>query len=433
MLGTGIGSYIVEAKLGEGGMGDVYLGRHRTLGTPAAIKVMSPAFSHKPQLRERFEREARAQALLRHPKIVQVFDYLEIGNLWFLIVEYMDGGSLDELFASSQVSIPTSKALDWVRQILSGLDFAHSKGIIHRDVKPSNILFNNRGEVAVADFGISLHVGDKRLTPTGISIGTPEYMSPEQIRGVVDLDHRADVYSTGVVLYELLGGRTPFENASTFEVQRAQVCDPPPALSLLKPELPPELESVVMKSLAKDRKDRYATCGRFAEAITAFEHGESLKQYLFAFNSCFISYSHADQGFARRLYSSLQARGILCWLDEHELKPGDRILNVINDAIRVHDKILLCCSETSLKSWWVNDEIRKAQERERRDGRDIIIPLMLDGYLLNEWENGLAADLRSRLAADFRGWENDSAMFECEFERVIEALRTSGSVEEREE
>ncbi len=149
------------------------------------------------------------------------------------------------------------------------------------------------------------------------------------------------------------------------------------------------------------------------------------------FYSSFISYSHQDNSFARSLHDQLQARGIRCWLDEHDLKPGDRILDVVNDAIRLHDKILLCCSETSLESWWVKDEIRKAQERERRDGRDIIIPLMVDRYLLDGWEDGLAADLRSRLAADFTGWEHDNAEFEGQLERVIKALRANEAAQER--
>jgi hypothetical protein len=144
--------------------------------------------------------------------------------------------------------------------------------------------------------------------------------------------------------------------------------------------------------------------------------------------SSFISYSHSDKQFARRLHNGLQNRGVRCWLDEHDLKPGDRILDVVNDAIRLHDKILLCCSESSLNSWWVKDEIRKAMERERRDGLDIIIPLMVDRYLLDKWEDGMAADLRSRLAADFTGWEHDNAKFEEQFERVVRALR-AGEVE----
>ena len=142
------------------------------------------------------------------------------------------------------------------------------------------------------------------------------------------------------------------------------------------------------------------------------------------FYSSFISYSHANSPIAHRLHDQLQSRGVRCWLDEHDLKPGDRILDNVNEAIRLHDKILLCCSEASLESWWVKDEIRKAMERERAENRDIIIPLMADRYLLDGWEDGLAADLRSRLAADFTGWERDNAKFEEQFERVVQALRT---------
>ncbi len=142
------------------------------------------------------------------------------------------------------------------------------------------------------------------------------------------------------------------------------------------------------------------------------------------FYSLFISYSHADKIFAGRLHEQLQARGIRCWLDKHDMKPGDRIIDVVNEAIRLHDKILLCCSESSLNSWWVKDEIEKALERERREGRDIIIPLNLDGYLLDGWESGQASTIRSRLAADFNGWEHANAKFDEQFERVVLALRT---------
>ncbi len=149
------------------------------------------------------------------------------------------------------------------------------------------------------------------------------------------------------------------------------------------------------------------------------------------FYSCFISYSHADKPFARRLHDQFQAQGIRCWLDEHDLKPGDRILDVVDNAIRLHDRILLCCSETSLNSWWVKDEIEKALQRERREDRDIIIPLNLDGYLLERWESGQASAIRSRLAADFAGWEHDYAKFEEQFEQVVKALRTDEGIDEQ--
>ncbi len=276
MTGLEVGSYILESELGRGGMGEVYLARHKTLGTWAAIKVMSPAFSADHKLRERFSREARTQAQLQHPHIARVLDHVEKDGRWFLIIEYMKSGTLEDVLDRSGEPVPVPEALAWTRQALLGLDHAHRQGIIHRDVKPANILINDRGEAAVTDFGIAVEVGAQRLTRTGISIGTPEYMSPEQIRGADDLDHRTDVYSMGIVLYELLAARVPFQSPSTFEVQRAQVTEPPPPLSRLRPDLPPALEGLVTRALAKDPQERYPSCGEFARAIETYEPGEAV-------------------------------------------------------------------------------------------------------------------------------------------------------------
>ncbi|MCG8459937.1 MAG: protein kinase, partial [Holophagales bacterium] len=274
MIGQTIGSYVLESKLGEGGMGEVYLGRHQSLDTLAAVKVMAPAFSHDPRLHERFSREAKTQAQLRHPNIAQVLDHVEHDGRWFLVVEYMPNGTLEDALAQRHEPLETADALAWGRQALLGLDHAHERGIVHRDIKPANLLINERGEAAVTDFGIALEAGARRLTQTGVSIGTPEYMSPEQIRGAADLDRRTDIYSMGVVLYELLANRVPFHADSIFEVQRAQVSDPPPPLRTAAPQVPEALEAIVMRALAKDPDERYATCGEFAESIESFERGE---------------------------------------------------------------------------------------------------------------------------------------------------------------
>ncbi len=140
------------------------------------------------------------------------------------------------------------------------------------------------------------------------------------------------------------------------------------------------------------------------------------------FYSCFISYSHSDKAFARRLHDSLQGRGIRCWLDEHALVPGDRIMRAVNKAIRVNDKLLLCCSEASLQSSWVEDEIAAAIKKERDDGRDVLIPLNLDGYFF-EWKGDHSVRIQERLAADFTGWEKDNTKFERELDKVVKALR----------
>lgn len=144
--------------------------------------------------------------------------------------------------------------------------------------------------------------------------------------------------------------------------------------------------------------------------------------------SAFISYSREDKAFARRLYDQLQGQGIRCWLDEETLHPGERILDCVNEAIRVHDRLLLCCSRASLSSWWVKDEILKAIERERRAATDVIVPIDLDGFLLNEWEDGLAATIRARSAADFTGWDRDNTVFERQLRRLVTALKPKRSL-----
>ena len=143
--------------------------------------------------------------------------------------------------------------------------------------------------------------------------------------------------------------------------------------------------------------------------------------------SCFISYSHQDKAFAKRLHHSLQSRGVRCWLDDHDLKPGDRILDAVAEAIRMHDTLLLCCSEASLTSWWVKDEIRKALERERMEERRIIVPVLLDNYLIDQWSDGLASELRSRLGADFAKWKGKRFVFETALKRLIGAIHANDS------
>lgn len=165
-------------------------------------------------------------------------------------------------------------------------------------------------------------------------------------------------------------------------------------------------------------------CGLSEDDISYFR---SLIGRPIEFFSCFISYTHADKPFARRLHGQLQAQGIRCWLDEHDIKPGDRIARVIDDAIRVNDRVLLCCSETSLSSWWVNDELEKTLAKERRERRDILIPLDLDGYL-HQWDGPWASQVQARYAPSFDGWETDNDVFEKQFEKVVEALRADDGI-----
>ncbi|HSK78680.1 MAG TPA: serine/threonine-protein kinase [Thermoanaerobaculia bacterium] len=260
MIGRRVGSWVLEREIGRGGMGSVFQARHVSLSTLAAIKVLSPGLESEESFRQRFHREAGLQAQLRHPNVARVLDYFEDGGQWFLVVDYLDRGSLAEVLSREGAKVPRPQAIAWARQALAGLGHAHGKGIVHRDVKPANLLLNESGEVAVADFGIARADTGPGLTTTGVAVGTPQYMSPEQILHPDGIDRRTDVYSLGVVLYEMLAGRKPFDSGSQFSILQAHVSEPPPPLRSLDPGIPPALEAVVMRALAKKPEERYPDC-----------------------------------------------------------------------------------------------------------------------------------------------------------------------------
>ncbi|HYC89976.1 MAG TPA: serine/threonine-protein kinase [Thermoanaerobaculia bacterium] len=266
MLGRRIGSWTLVRELGHGGMGAVFEARHVSLSTQAAVKVLSAGLESREAFRQRFRREAEMQAQLRHPNVARVLDYVEDGGQWFLVIEYLDRGSLADYLARGE-KVSREQAIAWMRDALAGLGHAHEKGIVHRDVKPANLMFGARGEVVVMDFGIARTDTAPGLTATGITIGTPQYMSPEQIMTPNQLDGRADIYSLGIVLYELLAGRRPFEARSEFSVLQAHVSEPPPPLHSIDPTIPRELEAVVMRALAKSPEERFPDCAAMIRAL----------------------------------------------------------------------------------------------------------------------------------------------------------------------
>ncbi len=265
-----IGSWLLKSKIGEGGMGEVYLARHTKLGTPAVIKALSKILTYDDVFRQRFFQEARTQAQLRHPHIAQLFDYIEQDRQAFLVIEYLEGGTLAEAIEKARGPIPILQALMWAQQALQALDMAHQRGIIHRDVKSTNILLDEHGQAKVSDFGIVKVIGGRNLTTADISLGTPQYMSPEQIRQPNQIDHRTDVYSMGIVLYELLTGKVPFDSDSDFEIRHAQVLQAPPPPREVNPKISQSIEDITLKALSKDPADRFLGCGEFYRAIKEY-------------------------------------------------------------------------------------------------------------------------------------------------------------------
>jgi serine/threonine-protein kinase len=248
------GRYRIVRKLGAGGMANVYLAEDQELGRRVAIKILNDRHANDDQFVERFRREAKNAAALSHPNIVSIYDRGEAEGTYYIAMEYLDGRSLKELIVGRGPA-PVNVAVEYARQILSALRFAHRHGIVHRDIKPHNVLVDREGRVKVTDFGIA-RAGTSQMTETGSIVGTAQYLSPEQARGG-EVDQRSDLYSLGVVLYELLTGEAPFEGDTPVEIAMRHLSTVPEPPSALRPDLPRELDLVVMRALAKDPEDRY--------------------------------------------------------------------------------------------------------------------------------------------------------------------------------
>ena len=266
------GRYELHRRLARGGMADVFLARDLLLDRPVALKVLFPEFATDRAFVERFRREAQAAANLSHPHIVSVFDWGEENGTYFIVMEYVEGRSLAQILKDEGALLP-DRAADVVTDVAAALGFAHRNGVIHRDVKPGNVLISPLGQVKVTDFGIARAVtteGD--LTRTGTVMGTATYFSPEQARGE-SVDPRSDVYSLGVVLYELLVGEPPFKGDSPVSVAYKHVSEQAELPTARNPRIPTALEAVTMKALAKNPANRYASAEELAADLRRYREG----------------------------------------------------------------------------------------------------------------------------------------------------------------
>src|SRR5918997_25824 len=248
------GRYRVQRKLGHGGMADVYLAEDEELGRRVAIKILNDRHAADEQFVERFRREAKHAAGLSHPNIVSIYDRGEAEGTYYIAMEYLEGRSLKELI-SSRGPAPVAIAIEYARQILAALRVSHRTGVIHRDIKPHNVLVDGEGRLKVTDFGIA-RAGPSQMTEAGSIVGTAQYLSPEQAQGA-PVSESSDLYSVGIVLYELLTGEVPFSGESPVEIAMKHLSKVPTPPSRLRPEIPHDLDLVVMRALAKDPDDRY--------------------------------------------------------------------------------------------------------------------------------------------------------------------------------
>ncbi len=259
--------YRLDHKIGSGGMADVWLAEDTELDRNVAIKILHDRFAQDGEFVQRFQREAQSAAGLQHPNVVGIFDRGSFRDTYFIAMEYVDGPSLKDLVKGG---MGTKDAIDFTRQILKAARFAHRKGIIHRDLKPQNVLIDDEGRARVADFGIARGGENSDITATGSVMGTAQYLSPEQAQGKPTTP-RSDIYSIGVILYEALTGRVPFEGDSAVAVALKQVSETPRRPSAIKPDIPPALDAVVMRALAKDPEARFTDADAFLKALDAAE------------------------------------------------------------------------------------------------------------------------------------------------------------------
>ncbi len=271
IIGENVGPYRLIEKLGKGGMATVFKAYHPSLDRYVAIKALHPAFMEHPGFLDRFEREAKVVAKLEHPNIVPIYDFSEHEDRPYLVLKYVQGETLKARLEKSKLTYKESRHI--FRVISSALAYAHQEGVLHRDVKPSNVLLDKTGGVYLADFGLARIAETSQTTLSGqMMMGTPHYISPEQAKGLGNLDSGTDIYSLGVMMYELLVGEVPFQADTPFSVIHDHIYSPLPLPRDMNPDLNEEIERAILKALAKKREDRYASVSEMMAAfLKAFD------------------------------------------------------------------------------------------------------------------------------------------------------------------
>lgn len=271
LIGRKLGQYEITGELGQGGMAKVYLGKQESIGREVAIKVLPPHPGLDEAFKKRFQLEAQTIGSLQNPNILPLYDYGTDGDILYLVMAYAEGGTLGDLIIKGAMDISETEKI--VRSVASGLDYAHRKGVIHRDIKPGNILIHD-GHPLLADFGmVKMVAGSSNLTGTAI-VGTPAYMAPEQGQGM-EVDHRVDIYALGVMAYEMLTGRQLYTGDSPMQMIMKHIQDGIPDVRDARPELPAEMSDIMYKVLAKEPDDRYQSAKAFAEAFSAALHQDN--------------------------------------------------------------------------------------------------------------------------------------------------------------
>lgn len=277
-----IGKYRILGVIGRGGMGVIYKALQEPLNRTVALKVLMPLDANSDESSRRFEIEARAISLLQHQNIVSIYEYGEESGFPFFAMQHVDGVDLGKKIADKK-AMPFGEIVDIAKQICRGLRYAHCKDVIHRDIKPQNVLIDSNGIVLLSDFGIAKVFAYSTITVTGMAVGTPEYMSPEQAEGK-PLDFQTDIYSAGVVIYEMITKRPPFTGENAVSIAYKQVHELPVPPSVRRREVPKRLELIVLKALKKDKRERYHSAEEMLEHLDSVDLDEKAERPTVSFS-----------------------------------------------------------------------------------------------------------------------------------------------------
>lgn len=269
------GRYLIESLIGVGGMANVYKGRDVRTGNQIAVKVLKEEFLDNEELVRRFKNESKAISILNHPNIVKVYDVSVTDQLQYIVMEYIDGITLKEYLKQRNGALTWKEVVHFATQVLSALDHAHSKGIVHRDVKPQNIMLQADGSIKMMDFGIARFSRAQSQTVSDKAIGSVHYISPEQAKGD-HTDARTDIYSVGVMMYEMLSGKLPFDGTGAVSIAIMQISEKPKPLAEVAPNIPVGLRQITEKAMEKDPADRYQSAQEMLDAIAAFRRNPSI-------------------------------------------------------------------------------------------------------------------------------------------------------------
>ena len=268
LSGKTLGKYQISERLGRGGMAEVYKAYHPQLERYAAVKVLHGFLAEGQDFQARFQREAKAIAALRHPNIVQIYDIDIEDEYYFMVMEFVDGGTLKDRLIQASGPLAIQEMAHIFRETASALDYAHRHGVLHRDIKPANVLLSKSGRVVLTDFGIARIVSETQFTVTGTLVGTPAYMSPEQGKGM-HISTTSDIYSLGIILYEMVTGKVPFDADTPLAVIHKHINEPLPSPRAIRDDIPRVLEAVIVKALSKEPEDRYQSAAEMVEAAEA--------------------------------------------------------------------------------------------------------------------------------------------------------------------